>query len=320
MIVDRPREAARAAELGPFMDLLRCPVSGARLRLEGCSLVCADGAHRFLVEDGIPLFAAEYCSSEGSSQRAHYDRVAQGYVENLSYPHTEEYLRYLDRALLGVMDQNRLDTVAELCCGHGEAFRLLKSRFRRGIGVDVSPMMLKHAAAGAQPGRIAFLQGDATMLPIASDSIDSVFMLGGVHHVNNRPALFREIARVLRPGGRFYFREPVSDFWLWRLLRAVVYRISPKLDAATEQPLLYRETAPVLAQAGLKLGHWSTHGLIGFCLFMNADVLVFNRVFRFVPGIRSITRAAAKLDEWMLSLPPLRRIGLQVVGVAEKPQ
>jgi SAM-dependent methyltransferase len=317
-MVERVKEETKAAELRPFLDLLRCPVSGAALRLDGDSLICGDGKHRFPVDGGIPLFAEEFCSREGSSQKAHYDRVSQGYVENLAYPHTEEYMRYLDRALLGVVDERKLDTVAEICCGHGEAFRLLESRFGRGIGVDVSPMMLKIAAAGPRRGRVAFLQADATMLPVAADSIDSVFMLGGVHHVNDRLTLFREVARVLKPGGRFYFREPVSDFWLWRLLRAVIYRLSPKLDAATERPLRYGETAPVLAEAGLRLEHWSTHGLLGFCAFMNADVLVFNRAFRFIPGIRSITRAAAKLDEWMLNLPPLRRTGLQVVGVAEK--
>jgi hypothetical protein len=56
--------------------------------------------------------------------------------------------------------------------------------------------------------------------------------------------LFREVARILKPGGRFYFREPVSDFWPWHMLRRVIYRISPSLDHLTERPLRYDETAP----------------------------------------------------------------------------
>jgi hypothetical protein len=52
---------------------------------------------------------------------------------------------------------------------------------------------------------------------------------------------------------------------------------------------------------------------------MNSDVLVFNRAFRFVPGVRWVTRMATLFDEWALQLPGLQSAGLQVVGVAEKP-
>ena len=52
---------------------------------------------------------------------------------------------------------------------------------------------------------------------------------------------------------------------------------------------------------------------------MNSDVLYFNRLFRFIPGIRYITRAFARFDNWCTGLPGLRRAGLQVVGKAVKP-
>jgi hypothetical protein len=47
-------------------------------------------------------------------------------------------------------------------------------------------------------------------------------------------------------------------------------------------------------------------------------VLFFNRAFRFLPGIRAITRASARLDEALLALPGLERVGLQVIGIAQK--
>jgi hypothetical protein len=53
---------------------------------------------------------------------------------------------------------------------------------------------------------------------------------------------------------------------------------------------------------------------------MNSDVLVFNRLFRFVPGIAALTRLSTRLDAWTSSLPGLARAGLQVIGVAEKPE
>jgi ubiquinone/menaquinone biosynthesis C-methylase UbiE len=93
------------------------------------------------------------------------------------------------------------------------------------------------------------------MLPIASRSIDTVIMLGGIHHVSDRTKLFSEVARIMKPAARFYYREPVSDFFLWRAIRSIVRRLSPILDHATERPLLYRETIPVITAAGLRPIH-----------------------------------------------------------------
>jgi SAM-dependent methyltransferase len=316
-------QAARAGAAprvpADLLALLRCPATGSALHRSGDFLVSADGAHRYAVAaTGIPLFAAAVCSADALAQQAHYDTIAAAYVANLHYPHTEEYMAYLDRALLAIVASGRLGMVAEICCGRGEAFALLGDRIGRGIGIDISLAMLE-AAMRHHPGeRFSFVQGDATTLPLADASVDTVFMLGGIHHVNDRRRLFAEIARVLKPGGRFYFREPVSDFLLWRWIRAIVYRLSPILDYDTERPLLHGETVPVLAESGLVCEIWRTHGFLGFCLFMNSDVLVFNRLFRFIPGIRGVTRFFAWLDGWTLRLPFMGRAGLQVVGVAVK--
>lgn len=226
---------------------------------------------------------------------------------------------YLDRALIGAIADRSLGTVAEICCGRAEALQLLKDRIDCGVGVDVSLSMLEAAQREAPGARVAFVQGDATTLPLADAAFDTVFMLGGIHHVNDRLSLFAEIQRILKPGGWFYFREPLSDFVLWRALRALIYRLSPTLDHKTERPLLWRETVPLLEKVGLCCETWTSHGFLGFCFFMNSDVLVFNRLFRFVPGIRAMTRLAARFDAFVLSFPPLRRAGLQVVGAARKP-
>jgi len=42
------------------------------------------------------------------------------------------------------------------------------------------------------------------------------------------------------------------------------------------------------------------------------------RLFRFVPGIAAITRAATRLDAWTISLPGIQRAGPQVVGRARQ--
>jgi SAM-dependent methyltransferase len=298
---------------------LRCPATGEPLRREGDELVSHSGKHRYPIHAGrIPLFAEAPETEAAASQQAHYEGIAAAYIENLGYPHTQAYQEEMDRIFLGEVGEGRLGAAAELCCGWGEALGLLEARIGEGLGVDISVSMLE-AAAGRLPARFDLVQGDATRLPLEDASLDTVLMFGGIHHVPDRLGLFREVARILRPGGRFLWREPVSDFWLWRALRAVVYRLSPTLDADNERPLLFEETAPVLEAAGLELRTWRTLGFLGFCLLMNSDVLVVNRLFRFLPGVRALARAAARFDELCVRLPGMSRAGVQLVGEAVKP-
>ena len=302
-----------------LLELLRCPATGGALTMRDGGLESVRGGTRYeLTASGIPLFGAGIATAEARAQQARYDAMAQSYVANLSYAHTREYGRYLDQSLLARVDMAGLDVVAEICCGRGEAFRLLGGRIGVGVGLDISTGMLEVAVRElAGPGR-AFVQGDATRMPFAESSFGSVFMLGGIHHVPDRRRLFAEVHRILRPGGCLYFREPLNDFMLWRALRAVIYRLSPRLDAASERPLRRHETVPLLDTAGLTLETWAGLGFIGFGLFMNSDVLVFNRLFRFLPGIRFLVGASIRADEALRRLPGLEDAGLQVIGIARK--
>lgn len=300
------------------LDLLCCPATHNPLRMEGDRLV-ADDEHSYRIADnGIPLFAEHGLSHEAERQRRHYEKVAASYVENTKYPHTEEYTAYLDRIFLDALTQQSLGTVAELCCGQGDVARLLGARVGRGVGVDISMPMLVAALAANIGSPFSFAQGDATRLPLRTGGFDCVVMSGGIHHVNDRRRLFTEIARILRPGGALVWREPVNDFALWRWIRTVVYWAAPGLDAETESPLTYADTRLRLAEAGLQLELWRPCGFLGFCLLMNSDVLVVNRLLRFLPGIRRMARAAAAMDDWITSQPRLGTVALQVVGVARK--
>jgi len=300
------------------LDLLCCPVTRKPLRAEGGALV-ADETHRYRIDEhGIPHFAERDLSPAAERQRQHYQRVARGYLENLGYPHTEEYTAYLDRIFLDAFAGVELGTVAELCCGQGEVARLLGARVGRGVGVDIAPAMLAAAVEGHPDSPFAFVQGDATLLPLVDAAFDCVVMSGGIHHVTDRQKLFAEVARVLRPGGALVWREPVNDFFAWRWLRAIVYRAASALDAETEDPLTLQDTSLRLTQAGLHLELWRPCGFLGFCLLMNSDVLVLNRLLRFLPGIRALTRGAARFDDWVTSRPALAALGLQVVGRARK--
>ena len=79
------------------------------------------------------------------------------------------------------------------------------------IGVDFSPAMLVLArrAAAAIEGNVGFVRADAERLPLNRASID-VALVNGIFNLNPaREEIFRELARVVRPGGFVYAAELV---------------------------------------------------------------------------------------------------------------
>jgi SAM-dependent methyltransferase len=301
------------------LNFLCCPTSGASLHRDENGLQLEATEHVYPIdENGIVQFAKHASSGESRAQQEHYDRVSAAYIENLSFPHTVEYLAYLDSAFNELIDGRCQGNVLELCCGAGEAGKLLNGRYEHLLGLDISYSMVRAARLNYPNAMTSFHQGDATELPVCDGAMDAVIIFGGIHHVPDRKKLFSEIARVLKPGGGLYFREPCDDFFLWRWIRILVYRLAAALDHETEAPLRRRKTIEELRAAGFSNVRWETCGFIGFCLFMNSDVLWFNSFFRYLPLIRPITRFFISIDRLFAAIPGLGNAGTIAMGAALK--
>jgi SAM-dependent methyltransferase len=92
--------------------------------------------------------------------------------------------------------------------------------------------------AMAQPPHpgVRYLAGSAEDMPVPSGSADYALMFLSWHHVQDKPGAARELARVLRPGGRLLLRANFSDhhprpWWLEHFPRGF------EVDASLFQPL-----------------------------------------------------------------------------------
>lgn len=96
----------------------------------------------------------------------------------------------------------------------------------RVIGVDMTPEMLQKARANAAKlgfTQVEFREGRLEKLPVASASVDAVTSNCVINLVPDKAEVFREIARVLKPGGRLVISDIILDGALPESIEKDVY-------------------------------------------------------------------------------------------------
>ncbi len=121
-------------------------------------------------------------------------------------------------------------------CGEGNEAETLLNRGSVSLrGFDISDAEISRARATAvergYADRVEFETADAHHTPYADGSFDLIVGFAILHHLDVDVAL-REIRRILRPGGKAVFREPLAHNPLLRLGRA----ITPAARTPDEHP------------------------------------------------------------------------------------
>ena len=139
--------------------------------------------------------------------------------------------------------------VLDIGSGVGGIDALLVARHHAGevVGIDVEPLLVESArsliARRGLSDRVSFRLVDPGPLPFADASFDVVFSKDAIVHIPDKPALYREVLRVLRPGGRF-----LASDWLF----SAEAQTSPTIAAWTAgNPLTFAYVTPEAAADAL---------------------------------------------------------------------
>jgi ArsR family transcriptional regulator len=153
--------------------------------------------------------------------------------------------RFYLLALPGLLDPGWV--VGDLGCGTGRVSQALAPWVERVVAIDESEAMLDAARTRLESeANVELRRGRLESLPIADGELDAATLVLVLHHVGDPAGALREVARVLRPGGRLLlvdmqpherleYREEMGHVWLGFAAPRVVELLE---GAGFEQPLV----------------------------------------------------------------------------------
>lgn len=187
--------------------------------LEGMSLpLDSDGYPR---ANGVRRSAAD-ADATRSANRRWWNQAAPAYLTEhghdlgvADFLWCPEGLRESEAGLLGEVSGR---SVLEVGCGSAPCARWLAGQGASVLGMDLSDGMLDRAVRDGQDTdiRVPLVQADVTALPFAAASFDlACSAFGGLPFVADAGTALGEVARVLRPGGRFVFSVTHPVHWVF---------------------------------------------------------------------------------------------------------
>ena len=205
-------------------DPLKCPRCGAggSLAIQPGSLnveyvVCESCGHALPITWGVPNFAEDINAQTTKlplTQKIMETRLFAKIYETPvwrplhTYISTGKSVQAQLEEMLALSGDHPRDVVLDLACGTGHFTRAFAKNWPDAnlYGLDLSFSMLREAVSRAKKDEldnVVFIRGSIFDLPFLDNTIDHVNCCGALHLFQDQPTIWKEISRILKPGGLF---------------------------------------------------------------------------------------------------------------------
>lgn len=164
-------------------------------------------------------------------QQHHFDWYANNSLQTYNEYEQQPFWRAADRLVFELWNKDVTpdSTLLDVCCAEGRgAFRFMDLDVTI-VGFDVSKALVRQAIrryrTGSFRAKATFFTADAGHFPFKDSSFDRVLVYGVLHHLPDPVSACKEIARVLKPNGKYFGSENNSS--IFRPIFDVLQKLNP---------------------------------------------------------------------------------------------
>ncbi|MDR7450220.1 MAG: class I SAM-dependent methyltransferase [Armatimonadota bacterium] len=276
-----------------IVDLLRCPASGSRLKVEvretqgeaivSGFLVAEDTGWRYPIVAGVPRFVPpeHYAETFGFQWRT----FARTQLDSVSGQPISAGRFW--RATAWRPEELRDQWVLDVGCGAGRFAEVALRAGARVVAVDASTAVDACYANLQGAGPISVIQADLYALPFRGGTFAFVYCLGVLQHTPDPPKAFAAIADMVAPGGRLCVDVYERSWKTWVHPKFWMRPVTTRMDRARLFRLLVK-SVPRLRRLSSRLGRVP---LAGRALQRLVPVANYEGIYPLRPD---------QLDEWAL--------------------
>jgi SAM-dependent methyltransferase len=228
---------------------------------------------------------------------AYHEKLYSGFAqEHFAKPAVRALRRHMVDRILQLTGAGLAARVLSLGCGIGDTELLLAPHVADVVGVDLSPAAVRQARAdAARAGAVNASFGSEIPNGAQFDVVMAIFFL---HHLpdSDLAELPRKLKDLLAPSGVFYSLDPSSGRLSGKVGRLLFPRLMKRYQTPDERELDPEETGRLFRNAGFNV---------------RVDMYDFGSspLAGLAPAWRAGYRAARGLDDAILRVPALRRMG-----------
>lgn len=214
------------------LTTLRCPKSQSNLSIKSIEkeldgevlegILVNDSGYEYKIAEGLPDFVTpEDLVGDAAFARNYYKGIASTYDQNVDITFTlyNENESEVRNYMIDLLELKPDFKVLEVSAGTGKDSELILNRLNSQgqlFCLDISPDMLLNAKKRLVnfPTYTEVVCGTACDLPFDDNSFDALYCFAGVGHFPDLPKGLKEMARVVKPGGKVVFCEKNVPLWL----------------------------------------------------------------------------------------------------------